>query len=812
MKSLKALIVTTLVSVLPANAEQRQVEMPFAATHAILLDDTDQLLVWAPAAESEIGIVDLDSGKLVVSHRVSMSIIAADARDDSVYILAALSASAKLLKLNRTSFATEVQREIDVQSNTRFLEDCRLVTDQETLTIRTPSDVILRFNLSDLEEIPQSDTRTTISKKETDSVSAVRIALSGFTLPPREKPPTPLKPKSSSVGNRSFRGTEHFEVQRPGSSIKMVGSDDYPVMFSVRLVPEAVPGYSRLELEAWSIFGLTCMRRWEVALIDPTTRKSVLNVHWSVRDATAIVVFDGVAHLVDISALRLRFPAKPFRIADTEKTMFVSNDGNAQLVCDIDGGAPPYRVAFQLADGDDTAWNKQWMGEFTDAHVEIKANLSDYLQSRAVNIAQELCELANKPASADNIKKQFSSAVGAAMEMLTGKAPQGIPVGIRAIIVAIDSNNQLQGTERVLIADVPWDWIEYPLNEEVARRWKDTPVATEALARLAVLDSRQPSRRLKKLCVSIHPKSARPLEFNSKLTDIAKSALNDFEEQFTAYAEAELKRLDLLPMREWIDSKGNRIMARMDSHFAGMVTLTTAQGNKLVLSIDQFSQDDQQYIKQARPALTDSEIALIKEQRLHVVKLQMLKRAINSFSLRYNWLPPAAFVNEQESPTVSWRVLVLPFIGAGRLYSLFRLDEPWDSEHNRQLLPFMPSIYRFPTIETKPNHTAVVRPVAIGAAAWPNEVIDSQDITDGLSKTVFALIANSENSVAWTEPKDIQADRDVSFGDILHWESDRTLAVMCDGSVKTILKTTESNSWFNAVLINDGGSFAPFPD
>ncbi len=45
-------------------------------------------------------------------------------------------------------------------------------------------------------------------------------------------------------------------------------------------------------------------------------------------------------------------------------------------------------------------------------------------------------------------------------------------------------------------------------------------------------------------------------------------------------------------------------------------------------------------------------------------------------------------------PYLSWRVLLLPIIGQTDLFNKFKFNEPWDSEHNRALIPQMPAIYR----------------------------------------------------------------------------------------------------------------------
>ena len=45
------------------------------------------------------------------------------------------------------------------------------------------------------------------------------------------------------------------------------------------------------------------------------------------------------------------------------------------------------------------------------------------------------------------------------------------------------------------------------------------------------------------------------------------------------------------------------------------------------------------------------------------------------------------------NPLLSWRVLILPYIGEEELYKQFHLDEPWDSEHNKKLLEKMPAVF-----------------------------------------------------------------------------------------------------------------------
>jgi hypothetical protein len=45
---------------------------------------------------------------------------------------------------------------------------------------------------------------------------------------------------------------------------------------------------------------------------------------------------------------------------------------------------------------------------------------------------------------------------------------------------------------------------------------------------------------------------------------------------------------------------------------------------------------------------------------------------------------PAYTVDKDNKPLHSWRVLILPFLDQEELYKSIRLDEPWNSKHNKQ--------------------------------------------------------------------------------------------------------------------------------
>jgi hypothetical protein len=91
--------------------------------------------------------------------------------------------------------------------------------------------------------------------------------------------------------------------------------------------------------------------------------------------------------------------------------------------------------------------------------------------------------------------------------------------------------------------------------------------------------------------------------------------------------------------------------------------------------------------------------------------MQRITLAMLLYHAEHGTLPPAYSVDASGKPLHSWRVLLLPYLGdaeLAKLYGQIRLDEPWDSEHNRQFHEHCPNLYRCPTCESRmqPGDTA----------------------------------------------------------------------------------------------------------
>jgi uncharacterized protein (TIGR03067 family) len=138
--------------------------------------------------------------------------------------------------------------------------------------------------------------------------------------------------------------------------------------------------------------------------------------------------------------------------------------------------------------------------------------------------------------------------------------------------------------------------------------------------------------------------------------------------------------------------------------------------------------------------------------------LNQLGFAMHAYLEQHEHFPmPAIYSRTDGKPLLSWRVALLPHIGQEKLYKEFKLDEPWDSDHNIKLLLRIPKIYA--PLGKAPKEAGVTYYqvfVGKGAVFEERKQITIKDVADGTSMTI--LIMEAGEAVPWTKPADIPYD------------------------------------------------------
>src|SRR5205823_6071723 len=92
-------------------------------------------------------------------------------------------------------------------------------------------------------------------------------------------------------------------------------------------------------------------------------------------------------------------------------------------------------------------------------------------------------------------------------------------------------------------------------------------------------------------------------------------------------------------------------------------------------------------------------VRLAAARTTSVNNLKQIGLAAHIFHDKYNAFPAGVFDASGKKVGLSWRVAILPFIEQDALYREFKLDEPWDSDHNKKLIAKMPKVFAPPAGE-----------------------------------------------------------------------------------------------------------------
>jgi RNA polymerase sigma-70 factor (ECF subfamily) len=182
--------------------------------------------------------------------------------------------------------------------------------------------------------------------------------------------------------------------------------------------------------------------------------------------------------------------------------------------------------------------------------------------------------------------------------------------------------------------------------------------------------------------------------------------------------------------------------------------------------------------------------------------LKQLALAMHDYHDTYKGLPPAAIYSKDGKPLLSWRVALLPFLGEGDLYKEFRLDEPWDSPHNRKLMEKMPKVYAAHGAKVKPGSTFYRVFTGPGTVFEGAKGARMLDITDGTSNTI--MIVEAGQAVPWTRPDELPYAAGKPLPKLGGQFQDGFYLALCDGSVRFV-RTPINEQTLRALITRNGG-------
>jgi prepilin-type processing-associated H-X9-DG protein len=211
------------------------------------------------------------------------------------------------------------------------------------------------------------------------------------------------------------------------------------------------------------------------------------------------------------------------------------------------------------------------------------------------------------------------------------------------------------------------------------------------------------------------------------------------------------------------------------------------------------------------PAVQSARTAARRAQSVN--NLKQIGLALHNFHSANNHFPPQAITDKTGKPLLSWRVAILPFLEQSGMFNEFKLDEPWDSPHNKALIERMPITYAIPGAEAEPGMT-FYRGFSGAHTLFDPQLKNGtgiQNVTDGTSNTLG--IVEAKEAVPWTKPDDeipfdAAATKPEQLQELLssmgsHFPGGFN-ALFLDGSVR-FLKLSINVQVLKALITRDGG-------
>lgn len=209
--------------------------------------------------------------------------------------------------------------------------------------------------------------------------------------------------------------------------------------------------------------------------------------------------------------------------------------------------------------------------------------------------------------------------------------------------------------------------------------------------------------------------------------------------------------------------------------------------------------------------------------------------AMHTYHDKHRQFPPAVPLGPDGKTPHSWRVELLPFLGASDIYERYRMDEPWDSAHNKKLLERMPSVFRHPKASRDSTNAAYFvfagrksiaddnaelrsLPATADTGFSDNPLFSSVprrdgprifEATDRPSLTI--LLVEAERDIPWTKPEDLAFEHDKELPKVGNYWDDGFWIAFADGASMFIAREIDGDLLKLLITPADGQHVGEIP-
>ncbi|MCA9021041.1 MAG: caspase family protein [Planctomycetaceae bacterium] len=215
--------------------------------------------------------------------------------------------------------------------------------------------------------------------------------------------------------------------------------------------------------------------------------------------------------------------------------------------------------------------------------------------------------------------------------------------------------------------------------------------------------------------------------------------------------------------------------------------------------------------------MAPSGVRKAEHQKTSQNNLQRIALALHEFHAKHGMFPALYSTDASGKPLLSWRVHLLPYLANADLYRRFRLDEPWNSEHNRALMREMPAVFRSPEtagdrfvtnyLAIESESSILVPPSKSMFGLTTPLGISMKQVTDGTSNTIAILEVSDNRACEWTRPQDFRVVADNPLEGLGHSRDPKVfLTTFVDASAKVLSRDLDRKMFLGLTTRNGGES------
>ncbi|MEZ6137531.1 MAG: hypothetical protein R3C53_21800 [Pirellulaceae bacterium] len=496
------------------------------------------------------------------------------------------------------------------------------------------------------------------------------------------------------------------------------------------------------------------------------------------------VLIEKKVYLGSLDSLVRSMP-KPFQLIPHQSTFVLSANSATQVHYDAEG-ATEFRLfseGFEQTSGD---------GDFSVSIPEetIEAQITSTITSSAFR------EQALKVDDNQVLTHKYAEQLQKAFFQLVGLETEGIPIPIRVRITARNSEGVESSLSHDYLIDIPLDQFERMLDERYPRSKlrsvsdKQSDAESKNLTANSLEEDPQPA-----LPPSEEDATSRYLGqlLSGSRVDIAQADITRLANVAKQNGEQRQRQqfenwLNAIRWRILTDLLGNKIEVRVLQSFAGQITLSTRDGVE-------FTVDESQLDETSRANLQQAVNNTIPQDNDYWRKFALVQntRAVRAFQENQRGLPSWAISDAEGQPMLSWRVLLLPELGYPELFELFCLDEPWDSEHNTQLISFMPSVFALdPNLRS--GFTSL-QTILDGNSPLTSTLAYDESLLEDQGTWPIFVESHADLSVTWSKPSEMKLADLAQPEQALRARSGGYTVVTLDGNATRLSVETSTSDW-----------------